>query len=199
MPPKLFNAIVLVLAIAAGLLLLEPWGDSDRSKASPDDVTALTQSERDHVAAEQGYYPPAPSTAGTMTPKWRDFAGQVDRICAVTYNEAMASMSQVEAFGKRRGWSEERIEESRMRISANQGVRIVYLSAKLGEPPERANRFYRWRAMVAKRAGLRSRAAEAAGDGRWGDYNRLCDRNDLLKDRGDVIGQSFGLRICTSN
>jgi hypothetical protein len=134
-----------------------------------------------------------------MTPKWREFADQADRICAVTYNEMMASMDQVEALGKRRGWSEERIEEAMMLISANQGLRIVYFTEKLGKPPERAERFYRWRAMVAKRAALRRRAAEAAGDGRWAEYNRLCDRNSLLKDRGDVIGQRFGLRICTSN
>lgn len=199
MPPKVFTTIAFVLAMVAGLLLLKPWGGSDHSEASPGEGTAATQTERDHVAAQHGYYPPAPSTAGAMTPKWREFADQVDRICGVTYNEMMASMSQVEALGKRRGWSEQRIEESTMRISANQGVQIVYFTEKLGEPPERADLFYRWRAMVAQRAELRSRAAEAAGDGRWGEYNRLCDRNGLLKDRGDVIGQRFGLQICTSN
>jgi hypothetical protein len=194
MPPKLFNSIVLVLVAAAGLLLLEPWGTSDRTEASPDEVLASTQFQRDQVAAQKGYYPPAPSTAGRMTPEC-----QVDRICGVTFNSMMASMGQAEAFGKRRGWDEERIEESTMRISANQGAQILYFTDKLGKPPERADLYNRWRAMVAERAALRNRAAEAAGDGRWDEYNRLCDRNDLLKDRGDVIGQSFGLRICTSN
>lgn len=200
-PPKVFNSIVLALAMAAGLLLLEPWGGSDRSEAEPGEVAALTQSqsERDRVAARQGYYPPAPSTAGEMSPKWREFAAQVDRICAVTYNQMMASMGQVEVLGKRRGWSEERVEEARMQISANQGPQIVHFTEQLGKPPGRADLFYRWRAMVARRAAIRDRAATAAGDGEWREYHRLCDRNILLKERGDVIGQRYGLQICTSN
>ena len=30
-----------------------------------------------------------------------------------------------------------------MRVSADQGVQIVYFTEKLGKPPERADRFYR--------------------------------------------------------
>jgi hypothetical protein len=199
MPPKLFNVTVLVLAIGIGLLLIEPWGGSDRTEASPEDVAYPTQAERDDAAAELGYYPPAPSTAVGMTPEWREFADEVDRICAGTYNHSRGLEAQVERTAGTRNWSDRQEEAATMAVWADQGVQIVHLTSKLGEPPERADLFAKWRSNVSQRAALKARASEAARDGRWAVYQRLCDRIARLKERSDVIGQSFGLRICTSN
>mgnify|MGYP000518813489 CR=1 FL=1 len=39
-----------------------------------------------------GYYPPAPSFAGPMSPEWSRFAAEVDRLRAITFNEGIGTL-----------------------------------------------------------------------------------------------------------
>jgi hypothetical protein len=158
--------------------------------ANADDVNA---------AVPGGFYPPAPSTAVGMTPEWREFADAVDRICATSYNEALVLEARVEQVAAARGWSDRRAQKLRHEAWVRQGLTIVRSTAALGEPPERPDLFTRWRANVARRAALQHQAAQRAGEGRWNKYRHTMNRVYPMKAQSDAIGQSFGLRICTSN
>ena len=107
--------------------------------------------------------------------------------------------AQVDYVAAQRGWSKSRAEEVRLGVWNDQALTILGSTKALGRPPERPHLFSRWRSNVARRAALRAQAAEAVGQGRWGAYRDFMNRIYPLKDRSDAIGQSFGLRICTSN
>ena len=188
MPPGPLTVIVLIAAAVSALLVL---GSREQSEGDPRSAEETPQ--------ELGYYPPAPSTAVGMTPEWREFAFQVDRICGESYNEAVATEAQVAQIGKLRGWNDRQAEEARLAVWNHQARTILRSTAALGAPPERPDLLSRWRSNVARRAALRNQAAEAAGQGRWGAYREFMNRIYPLKGRSDEIGQSFGLRICTSN
>jgi hypothetical protein len=190
-----FNAVVLGLVAGVALLVWQPWGADADEIAATGSVTV----DPEQAANELGYYPPAPSTAVGMTPDWRRFADQVDRICGVTYNYMTALDARIDQVAAARGWSDAKREAANIQTSANQGVQILRATAKLGDPPARPDLFERWRANVAKRAAIKARASDAAAEGRWNYRAHLMNRVYRLKDQGDVIGQQFGLRICTSN
>jgi hypothetical protein len=188
MPSGPLTVIVLIAAAVSALLAL---GCGDESEGG------LRNAEK--TPQELGYYPPAPSTAVGMTPEWREFAFQVDRICGESYNDAVATEAQVDQIAEVRGWSDGQAEEAGLAVWNHQARTILRSTEALGAPPERPDLFSRWRSNVARRAALRNQAAEAAGQGRWGAYRDFMNRIYPLKDRSDEIGQSFGLRICTSN
>lgn len=181
--------VLIVLAVGAGIavLLVEPWNESGGS------------SNAGSAASASGFYPPVDSKAVGMTPEWREFADSVDRICATTFNAAIQSEARVDRFAALKGWSDERAEEVRLGVWNDQAVAILRLTEALGPPPERADLLSRWRDNVGRRLGFRNQARQAAGQGRWRLYRDNMNRIYPLKDRGDRIGQRFGLRICTSN
>lgn len=188
MAPRTFKQVSGTLVAVLLLLLIAPWehfGDSPPEDAS--------------VVASPGFYPPAPSTAVGMTPEWRASADSVDRICAVSYNQALGIEAQLERVAALRGWSDARLEKARLGVWNEQAMTILRSTEALGKPPKHADLFASWRTNVARRAGLRHQAAQAAGKGRWHAYRDFMNRIYPLKDRSDEIGQRFGLRICTSN
>ncbi len=69
----------------------------------------------------------------------------------------------------------------------------------MGAPPERKELFSRWRSNVAHRAGLFGDAATAASRGDFTKEKTILHRIYALKSKSDMLGQHFGLRICTSN
>lgn len=188
MTPRGFKLIGGALVVGFLILLIAQVAQSGDSARGGANVTTPT-----------GFYPPAPSKAVGMTPEWFAFAGAVDRICAVSFNQSLVVVDQVERLAAQRGWSDGRLEHARLGIWNDQAATILRSTKRLGEPPERPGLFARWRANVAERAALRNRAAEAAGSGRWSEYRSFMRRVGSLKDRSDEIGQRFGLRICTSN
>lgn len=184
--------IPVALALLGGVLLIS----SEPSKSNSEQPRPAQPAPS---SAEPGSYPPAESLASGMTEEWRAFADEIDRVCAVTYNAMSTRIALVEEAGAARGWSEGRIEQARLQLSANQGAQILKAAADLGPPPERADLFERWRGMLAKRVELKTRAAEEAGDGHFYVRANLMNRTYRIKDRQDLVGQRFGLRICTSN
>jgi hypothetical protein len=170
------------------LLLVAPWQDSDGSASS---------SQAD--AASLGYYPPAPSTAVGMTPEWREFADEVDRTCAVSFNYALGAEAQTRRVAKAQGWSYAHAEAAIVSVWADEDMRILLATAKMGEPPRRADLFARWRSNVAHRTQLFRQASQVSRVGDFSAEKRIFDEIDRLKKRSDELGQRFGLRICTSN
>jgi hypothetical protein len=186
--PKSFNIAAGLLVAVIAVLLLAPWESSGDPSAS-DRATA----------ASLGYYPPAPSNAVGMTPAWREFADNVDRICAGSFNYALGVEAQARRTARVRGWSEARAESAVVSAWADEDDRIVVATAELGQPPRRADLFARWRANVAHRTSLWRQMSEAAGAGRFDVEGQIHDEITQQKKRADELGQRFGLRICTSN
>jgi hypothetical protein len=149
--------------------------------------------------APPGAYPPAPSTAVGMTPEWRSFADTVDRICALSFNYAIADQARTEQRANAEGWSNPTAEAAVVRVWAREDLRIHKATAQIGKPPERPLLFQRWRANVATRTGLFFEAAAVANRGDFDQEGRILDKIDSLKKTSDKLGQRFGLRICTSN
>ena len=187
MGPKSFRITFALLLVAAIALIIIPADDWD----APANVST--------DAVPPGHYPPAPSTAVGMTPEWREFADQVDRVCAESFNYAMALNAQVEQRAKAEGWAEPRRESAVVTIWAHQVARVSLGATELGQPPERSALFNRWRLNVAQRTGLFHRASQVARQGRFDKETRIFDRIHRLKTQSDELGQRFGLRICTSN
>jgi hypothetical protein len=200
-------AVFLVLAGVVALVVIERVDSSDSSAQtaqtpspqSPEPVAGQSQRARDLAADELGYYPPAPSRAVGMTAEWREFAATIDRVCATTYNYALAGEEQVHRAAVLGNWGEAKAEAARVAIWSHQGPQIQLAAAKLGSPPQKAGLFERWIANVMARSALYRRASRAAARGDFGREAEICDRIQRLKLASDRLGQRFGLRICTSN
>jgi hypothetical protein len=214
--PKLFlmTPDLVVKILAGGALLLgviaviaSMTSDSSPSPSDPGfnaEPAALAEvaTESEVTVPDDvppGVYPPAESTAVGMTPEWRKFADAVDRICALSYNYTLAREARLEQRAKQEGWGDPKWEVERLRLWSTQGTLILQATAKLGPPPAEADLFKRWRANVAMRRAVRNAAADAGEGGGNPRFYALLDRLTRLKDQSDVIGQRFGLRICTSN
>jgi hypothetical protein len=179
---------------------VDPENDSAAAYApEPQPEIGRSQRARDAAADQLGYYPPAPSKAGGMTPAWREYAATIDRVCAATYNYALGQLARADRRAELRNWRTARIEAAQNEIWSQQGPRIQLAARRLGAPPRRAGLFQRWLANVMTRSALFSRASHAATQAEWQRYSEICDRIGRLKDESDRLGQRFGLRVCTSN
>lgn len=134
-----------------------------------------------------------------MTPEWRSYADTVDRICAMSFNYAIAENSRTEQRAEASGWSNPRAEAAVVRNWANEDLRIHEATAQIGKPPARPALFQRWRENVAARTALFFDASAAAGRGDFGKESHILKNIVRLKKKSDRLGQRFGLRICTSN
>jgi hypothetical protein len=208
MAPNTFKRIV--VSLVATIVALAVWNSRGESEPGPADpgfdpspaaLAARAQSSNVHPPdhGPPGTYPAAPSTAVGMTPEWRSFADTVDRICALSFNYALADQARTERLAEARGWSNPAAEAAVVRVWAREDLRIHKATARIGAPPERPDLFQRWRANVAVRTGLFFDAGRAASRGDFARESRILDHLDPLKAQADKIGQRFGLRICTSN
>jgi hypothetical protein len=195
--PNTFKAVVGALLAVITIIAFAPWGDSSGSSSA--ELPPRPPDQSHDQKAPPGYYPPAPSTAVGITPEWRRFADNVDRICAISFNYALAVDARTQQIARAQGWSDERWEAAVVWVWAQEDARILRATARLGPPPERPELFARWRANVARRAELFREASRAAAAGRFDLENHIHTRIHRLKVRSDRIGQHFGLRICTSN
>jgi hypothetical protein len=134
-----------------------------------------------------------------MTPEWRGFADTVDRICALSFNYAVAENARTEQRARAYGWSNPKAEAAVVRNWAEEDLRIHKATVQIGKPPARPALFQRWRANVAARTALFFDASAAAGRGQFDEESRILDQIARLKVKSDDLGQRFGLRICTSN
>jgi hypothetical protein len=208
MRPNTFKRVV--ISLIATIVALVLWGGSRDSKPGPMDpgfdpspaALADRAQEVDVHPADQavpGAYPAAPSTAVGMTPVWRRFADTVDRICALSWNYALADEARTERRANSLGWSEPLAEAAVVRVWAREDLRIHKATTQIGKPPERPVLFQRWRNNVGARTGLFFDAASAASRGNFDQEGRILNKIDQLKQTSDKLGQRFGLQICTSN
>jgi hypothetical protein len=194
-----------VLLAAIVVLALSPWtlfAGTSHSRglltgATPVPGPGPPDYPPDHTPP--GYYQPAPSTAAGMTHEWAVYAASVDRICATSFNYALALVARTNQVAQAQGWSDARAESAVVRLWSQEDGRIHRATALLGPPPARPLLFSRWRANVARRTDLFAQASQAAAQGRFDREGRILERIHVLKGRSDKIGQHFGLRICTSN
>jgi hypothetical protein len=186
--PKSFWSVSGILLALIAVLLLAPWDESGGSASSLDSSQVAP-----------GAYPPAPSTAKGMTPEWRRFADTVDRTCAESWNYLLGVQSQIRRVAELRGWTHTRRSAAIWGATADEDDRILLTTAKMGAPPRRENLFARWRSNVAQRTSLFRQASRAASVGDFDRVAQICSEINRLKSRSDVLGQRFGLRICTSN
>jgi hypothetical protein len=144
-----------------------------------------------------GYYPPVPSLAEGMTPEWRAFADQVDRICAYNVNRAMAGQAQIEDAMQGRDSNE---IEAAIHYNWAAGQRATFeMVADLGPPPAKPRLLERWRQNVGFRGELFTRGGDAWLHRSGAGSDAIHDRIHRLKATANELGQRFGLRICTSN
>jgi hypothetical protein len=161
---------------------------------------AFDAAEERATTVPPGAYPPEDSTAEGMTPEWRAFADRVDRICAITFNQARVEEARTRASAQAKGWARTRLWSALDDIDASQEQAIVKDTGALGSAPRAGDIFGQWRGYVAQKAKLYEAAGAAAAQGRFEEENRLLDRIGQIKDSvQDPVGQRFGLRICTSN
>jgi hypothetical protein len=208
MAPKTFrNAVVVLVAVILGLVVIREVDPPVSSPAdpgfdpSPSNLAAEAKASDVHPPDQvpAGYYPPAPSKAVAMTPEWRSYADTVDRICALSFNYAIAQKFRFEKHAESAGWSDAATEAGVVRIWPNEDLRIHKATARIGAPPAQPVLFRAWRDNVATRTGLFFDASDAAGSGNFDQEGRILDRILRLKKKSDELGQRFGLRICTSN
>lgn len=144
-------------------------------------------------------FPPAPPLGGEMSSDLREFAAEVDRACAENYNAGVAERKLIEATANAESWSERATEVVLLRSWAASQHATHDAVLVLGEPPERAALFARWRANVGERARLMDQRARAWEEGNRRAYEVAEMRIDALKIDADWMGLRFGLRVCTSN
>ncbi|CAN5446941.1 hypothetical protein BH10ACT11_BH10ACT11_13740 [soil metagenome] len=193
---------LILVAVLVAVLAAKPWpgsGDSESADGAVESTSPTQPTAPDSASNSSDYYPPAPSTAVGMTPEWRAFADQVDRTCAVSFNYAVSIESAVRKAAREQGWGDPRAEAAIVGAWSDEDLRISAATGQMGRPPQRQDLFQRWRANVSHRAVLFHDAAVAASKGEFAKEDSIFDRIYEEKDQADVLGQRFGLRICTSN
>jgi hypothetical protein len=193
---------LIMVAVLVAVLVAKPWpgsSDSDSADGAVESTSPTQPTAPESASGSSDHYPPAPSTAVGMTPEWRAFADQVDRTCALSFNYAVSIESRVRQVAALRGWTHERTSAAVVGVWSDEDLRISAATGQMGRPPKRQELFQRWRANVSHRAVLFHDAAVAASKGEFAKESSIFDRIHEEKIQADVLGQRFGLRICTSN
>jgi len=141
------------------------------------------------------YYPAVPSLAGDVSPARRRFIRRVDGTCVRTYNDGQAAQA---AYAQRvAGRADAQALVTRFYVRWHTGQ---YRAVRtLGEPSEARLAYRRWLDNMGERVRLEARYAPLMRAGRAAEAQAVAQQVSTLKARGDVLGQRFGLRLCTSN
>lgn len=146
-----------------------------------------------------GAYPPAPSKAEGMTPRWRAFADEVDRTCATNFNYGQLRIDQLWREARVRGVSERKTNVGAWELRAQAQTATYRGIRALGTPPAKPGLFARWRDNVGLRGRLMHRVGESLAAADLATADEISGRILRLKVTANRLGQRFGLRICTSN
>lgn len=146
-----------------------------------------------------GVYPPAPSKAEGMTPRWRAFADEVDRTCATNFNYGQLRIDQLWREARVRGVSERKTNVGAWELQAQAQTATYRGIRALGTPPAKPGLFARWRDNVGLRGRLMHRVSESLAAADLATADEISGRILRLKVTANRLGQRFGLRICTSN
>jgi hypothetical protein len=147
----------------------------------------------------QTEYAPAESLAGPMTPEWRDFADEVDHVCARNLNATQSDVDGVRDQSDDEGWSGATTSSAEWHVQAVHQAETQREVLALGRPPAQPELFQEWATSVGRRAQLMEDVSQAWGreDRNVAEVGRL--RLEGMKIDANWVGQHFGLRICTSN
>jgi hypothetical protein len=160
------------------------------------DATSLTHRG---ATGGAGYYPPASSHAGAMTPDWRAFAERVDYACASIFNATDAARVKADRKAARQGVPGYKRNSMGWTYMASAQGQLHRAVEAMGDPPARASLFRRWVENVGERARLMQRMSAAWADQNGALESQTYSRIMSLKAQANRLGQRFGLRICTSN
>jgi hypothetical protein len=185
-PRVLIIVLLIVASTAVTLTRLEVFGAEEDVAAAP----IATSTPRGSF-----HYDPVPSTAGEVSPARRRFIARADQTCVRTYNRGQADEA---AFARRvalRPDARELVTRFYVRWHTGQ-----YRALRaLGEPPEARLAYRGWLANFGARVRLEARYAPLMRAGRAAEAQATLEQVNALKARGNMLGQRFGLRLCTSN
>ncbi len=142
-------------------------------------------------AGPPGSFPPVSSLAAAAPPGQLRFASEVDKICAVTYNE-----NQVRELRRLRAHE---ASISRREAGILDHERQYIAIDRLGPPPSAPNLYGAWLTNMLGRIKLEWLALRQRAQGKTRRSEITLAEVSFMKVRGDSLGQEFGLRLCTSN
>jgi hypothetical protein len=140
-------------------------------------------------------FPAVPSNAGEVSPARRRFIARADRTCVRTYNRGQAE--QAEYARRLAGRSDTRERVTRFYVRWHTGQ--YHALRALGRPPEARLAYRRWLDNFGARVRLEARYVPLMRAGRAAEAQSLAQQVSTLKARGNLLGQRFGLQLCTSN
>ena len=186
MPRVLIIVLLIVTSAAVTLTRLMALGSEEDVAVAPN----ATSTARGSV-----HYDPVPSTAGEVSPARRRFIARADQTCVRTYNRGRADEA---AYARRvalRPDARELVTRFYVRWHTGQ-----YRALRaLGKPPEARLAYRRWLDNLGARVRLEARYAPLMRAGRAAEAQATLEQVNGLKARGNMLGQRFGLRLCTSN
>ena len=185
--PRLLIAVLLLLASAvATMARIDSMNREEDVAAAP--IATSTPRGPFHFAA-------VPSLADEASPARRRFIARADRICVGKYNRGHARQA---AYARRVAGlpdARERVTSFYVRWHTGQ-----YRALRaLGRPPEARLAYRRWLDNFGTRVRLEARYVPLMRAGRAAEAQALTAAVGTLKTRGNLLGQRFGLQLCTSN
>jgi hypothetical protein len=188
-PEAMPRVVVMVLLVSASAVVtlarLGVVGGADVAAAP---IAGSTSPDPSH-------YPQVASLATDVSPARHRFIARVDRTCVRTYNRGRASQA---AYARRvtgRPDAQELITSFYVRWHTGQ-----YRALRaLGKPPEARLEYRRWLDNMGARVGLEARYVPLMRAGRAAEAQTVGAQVNALKARGNMLGQRFGLQLCTSN
>jgi hypothetical protein len=140
-------------------------------------------------------YTAVPSLAGAVSPARRRFIARADRTCVRSYNRGQATQARYARHVAAMPDARERVTSFYVRWHTGQ-----YRALRaLGRPPEARLAYRRWLDNFGARVRLEARYVPLMRAGRAAEAQSLAEQVSALKARGDLLGQRFGLQLCTSN
>jgi hypothetical protein len=163
-----------------------------------------TRTDVTEPACERSYVGPSSTPESgpiTIDPQASpaNFAAAVDAICAVDFNQALDQEAEIENAAPSRHWTPDEVESSVAAIWSGSQAETAQYVANLGTPPTSAEVVERWRENVAERGRMFGAKGKALAAGERAHAAQIDERMRSLKEEADRLGNSFGLRVCTSN
>jgi hypothetical protein len=141
------------------------------------------------------HYPPAPSLAGAVSRRRARFIRRIDAACLEGHRAIKAAEPEAHRLYAGRPNAGLLVYATYVRAHAAQyaGIR------RAGRAPEARSLYERWLANMRRRIQLEYLRGARLERGDLAAARSLQARIDRMEARGNITGQRFGLRICTSN
>lgn len=141
------------------------------------------------------YYPSVPSLARKISPKRRRFIDRADATCVRMYSKIMAGQRTVAVRYRDSPGERTAVYAAYVRGHARELRAIV----ALGRPPDGQKLYEAWLANFRSRVTGEAQALRLYEQSEFGAAQRKLRPLDASKTTGNLLGQRFGLILCTSN